>query len=339
VDGVTGIAKIAFQSDESFMPLFYFNYGYGFSSRSSKYRLGIEQNLFDYNTLKLGGAVYRETKTEDDWLCQQNENSLYSILVREDFRNYYQGEGGAFYAEQSLGSSHTFRLDYSYEQLTYLPAITDLWSILGGRRQFRTNFSTVDSSLLNQGIADYSNDEAVVKLTYTYSNVESVRGEQPKAGWEGGVQYEHSAKWLGSDFSFDRYRFELHRYQRLSNIQNINARVVYGAATGRLPLHRYFFLGGIRTLRAFDINQFYGTRVALANAEYVINVPKKAFGLAALFDFGKTGWDSGFLNDGDWKADVGIGIALGDDIRIEFTRQINGDDKSIQPSVLIGRRF
>jgi hypothetical protein len=339
VDGLLIVPEIVFQSDEKFMPKFSFKYGYGFASKRSVYQLGIEQKLFDYNQTKLGGSVYRLTKTEDNWISDSSENGFYALLAREDFRDYYGAEGGNLYIEQHLGFTHTFRVEYSYEALSWLPAHTGLWSLFGGHKRFRENFSSVDAPRRNAALSDYDKDEAVLKASYVFNTVEDERGELARAGWVGGVNYEHSSSRLGSDFSYDRYVVELRRYQPLTYMQNFNVRLIYGGATGNLPLHRLFYLGGIRTLRGYDIKQFYGSRMALANCEYVVDFPRTIVGLALLFDIGKTGWENDFLSKGEWRGDVGIGVRFDDWLRLELTRQINGDTDKLQLSALIGSSF
>jgi hypothetical protein len=339
VDGFTLMPEIHFQSDEKFVPKFTFRYGYGFASKRSQYQLGIEQKLFDVNHTTLGGSVHRLTKTEDNWVSDSGENCGYAILLREDFRDYYSGEGGDIYVEQNLGFAHTFRLTYSYEELEWLPAHTGLWSLFGGDKRFRGNFSSVAAPLRDAGLGDYRNSEAIFQANYVFNTVEDERGELSRAGWVGAIQYQHSSESIGSDFDFDRYTIELRRYQPLTYRQNFNVRLLYGGATGELPLHRLFYLGGIRTLRGYDIKQFYGSRVALANCEYVVNFPRTDIALSLLLDIGKTGWDSDFLSKGEWRGDVGIGMQFDKWLRLELTRQINGCTDKLQISGLIGRSF
>jgi hypothetical protein len=339
VNGLSIMPEISFQSEEKFMPKFNFMYGYGFASKRSVYRLGIEQKIFDYNQTKIGGSVYRLTKTEDEWISRDDENCLYALLAREDFRDYYGAEGGNVYAEQNIGFAHTFRLEYSYEALSWLPAHKGLWSLFGGDKRFRQNFSSVDERRRDAAVNAYDNNEALLKASYVLNTVEDERGEMARAGWVGGIHYEHSSSRLGSDFAFDRFIIELRRYQPLTYMQNFNVRLMYGGANGNLPLHRLFYLGGIRTLRGYDIKQYYGSRLAMANCEYVVDFPRTSVGLALLFDIGKTGWDSDFLSKGEWRGDVGIGVRFDDWLRLELTRQINGDTDKLQLSALIGSSF
>lgn len=339
VDGLVGNARMEFRSEEKILPKFFFEFGYGFASKRSKYQLGIDQSLFDFNQTKFGGSVYRQTKTEDDWICGEKENTLYAALIREDFRDYYQGEGGNLYFEQSIGYNHTLRLDYSYEQLDYLPAYPGQWSLFGGEKRFRSNFSSVSEPGRLQHLADYEKNEGVFQLSYLFNNTEDEHRELSRSGWVGGINYQHSSKHTGSEFKYDRFQLELRRYQPLTYRQNLNARLVVGSANGYLPMHRCFYIGGIRTLRAFDIKQLYGSRMAMANVEYVVEFPRTIVGMVALFDIGKTGWDSDFLTRGAWRGDIGLGVKFGKEVRVELTRQINGNRDRLQLSILMGRSF
>jgi len=339
VDGLLASCRLAFESREKAVPLFFAEYGYGFWSKRSKYKLGFEQTLFDYHQLRFGGSLYRETLTQDEWIVNDGENTFYALIWREDFRDYYEGEGGDFFIEQTIGYNHTFRAQYKFEELRFMPANPNLWSLFGGDKKFRSNFSSIDEPLRSAGISDYDNDEATLCLSYLFDTVEDIQGDLARSGWLARMSWEHSSDDLGSDFDYDRYIVELRRFQPLTYRQNINLRLIYGASNGELPLHRMFYLGGIRTLRAYKIKQFYGRYMALANLEYVITLPRSTVGLALLFDIGKTGNESDFLTQDGWKADVGVGLSFGKGLRLELTRQVNGFEDSIQFSAQFGRSF
>jgi hypothetical protein len=91
-------------------------------------------------------------------------------------------------------------------------------------------------------------------------------------------------------------------------------------------------------LRGYDIKEFYGSKMVLANVEYLIDFPSTELGVALLFDIGKTGWDSDFLSEPGWRGDVGAAIDIFG-IRLELTRQFNGYTDDMQFSILIGRSF
>jgi hypothetical protein len=338
VDGLLLGAQIAFYPQENFVPKFFFSFDYGFTSQRGKYELGFEQRLFDYNQLVFGGSVYRQSRTTDDWRADKNENTLYAIVNSEDYRDYWDGEGGKLYLEQNYKSVHKLRLQLSFEQLDSLPAHPRLWSLLGGDKGFRSNFSSLPEPLRAAGQSAFSKSEGMLELSYTYNSTFDLYQRQPY-GWYAQVLYQHSSKELDSDFRYDRYRLELRRYQPLTPLLGLNIRALYGAATGAPPIHRLFYLGGIRTLRGYKIKEFYGTHAALLNTEYLIAPPRWVVAFAVLFDLGVTGDDSDFLSHDRWKGDYGFGVWLGETARVELTRPFNGSSDKMRLSILAQHAF
>ena len=163
VDGLTLNAGVAFQSEENFVPRFFAEVGYGASSNIWKYRLGFDHRFFDYHQLSYGGAVYRQTKTADDWICTSGENTVYALLRREDFRDYYQGEGAELFVEQQINGRHTIRADYFVEVLDSMPAHPRLWALFGGSKDFRSNFSSIAENERGIGLQAFTNHEGGVE--------------------------------------------------------------------------------------------------------------------------------------------------------------------------------
>ncbi len=119
----------------------------------------------------------------------------------------------------------------------------------------------------------------------------------------------------------------------------MNVRAIYGEITGDAPIHRLYYLGGIRTLRGHKIKEYYGTEMGMLNVEYVINPNRTILDFAALVDVGGVGTKESSLSKSRWRGDVGVAVVIGEIFRIELTRPFNGEDNDLQPSVLIGRSF
>lgn len=337
VDGVTLEAGISFHSEENAMPRFFGEVGYGMSSEQWKYRLGFDQRIFDYHQLSYGGSVHRQTKTDDDWTCGRDENTAYALLFRQDWRDYYQGEGAELFIQQEINARHELRLSYTVEELDSLPAYPRLWSLLGPQA-FRSNFSSIGAEERPTAMAAYSHDGADLNLSYRYrSNLYQDEGRI--SGWWLQAQYQHSSSAIASEFKYDRYRIEVRRYQLLNDYLSFNGRAVYGQVNGEAPPHRRFYLGGIRTLRGHPTKAYDGSRLALVDLEYIVNPVRTILDFVVLFDLGTVGHDSDFLSKGRWRGDFGFGVIIGEDLRIELTRPFNGDASDLHPSVLIGRSF
>ncbi len=338
VDGLTLNAGVAFQSEENFVPRFFAEVGYGASSNIWKYKLGFDHRVFDYHQLSYGGSVYRQTKTSDEWICSEGENTVYALLRREDFRDYYQGEGAELFVEQQINVRHTIRADYFIEVLDSLCAHPRLWSLVGGSKDFRSNFSSIPEAERGPGLMAFTNHEAALKLYYKYQSVVDPARSAPQ-GWWLSFQFEHSSDAIASDFVYDRYTLEARRYQRINEFLNVNVRAIYGEITGDAPIHRLYYLGGIRTLRGHKIKEYYGTEMGMLNVEYVINPNRTILDFAALVDVGGVGTKESSLSKSRWRGDVGVAVVIGEIFRIELTRPFNGEDNDLQPSVLIGRSF
>jgi hypothetical protein len=336
-DGLTLGAGVGFRSEDNVVPRFYAQVGYGATSEIWKYRLGFDHKLFDYNQLAFGASVYRQTKSQDDWICGPGENTVYALLRREDFRDYYQGEGADLFIEQRINGRHTLRAEYFVEELDSLPAHPRLWAVFGGK-DFRSEFSSVPEPGRGDQLGLYSGDEAAFDISYKYQTVGDPEISSAQ-GWWLALQYEHSSDAIASDFNYDRYTLELRRYQRINDLLNLNIRGVYGELNGEAPLHRYFYLGGIRTLRGHEIKEYSGTEMALLNVEYVFNPVRTILDFAALLDIGGVGSSERSLSDSRWHGDVGVAVIIGELVRVELTRRFNGESDELQPSVLIGRSF
>jgi Tol biopolymer transport system component len=76
---------------------------------------------------------------------------------------------------------------------------------------------------------------------------------------------EASRKAWGSDLDFSTGFLDLRNYWRLSRRYSLAARLMGGASVGPDP--QRFYLGGSQTLRGYEYESMYGTRMALANLE------------------------------------------------------------------------
>lgn len=76
---------------------------------------------------------------------------------------------------------------------------------------------------------------------------------------------EASRRAWGSDLDFSTGFLDLRNYWRLSRRYSLAARLMGGASAGPDP--QRFYLGGSQTLRGYEYESMYGTRMALANLE------------------------------------------------------------------------
>ncbi len=339
-DGLTIGGSISFYSEENFVPRLYAQGGLGLSSNRGKYRLGFDHRIGDYNQLRFGSSVFRQTLTSDDWICGAAENTAFTLLFKQDWRDYYEAEGADFFVEQNLRLRHTLRLEYTVAKIDSLPAMLRLWSLFGPR-DHRSNFSSLSERRRADLQQLYGKNEAVLSFSYIYSTVDDLSTLAP-AGWYALALYEYSSHELSSDLPFDRWRIELRRYQRLGRLFSLNLRFAYGEATGALPPHRLFYLGGIRTIRGLEHKQYADRRFGLGNIELIVNPRRTIIDLAGYLDFGAVDGNlpssqNRFPNS---ASAAGLAVIVGETIRLELSRLIGGDEKKQWlVTTAIGRSF
>ncbi|MFH1454163.1 MAG: POTRA domain-containing protein [Armatimonadota bacterium] len=113
---------------------------------------------------------------------------------------------------------------------------------------------------------------------------------------------------LKGSYNFSKYQAEIRRYFPLKKERSIALRLWGGAISGIPPAMEYFYIGGVDTLRAYEDNSIFGSRMLLANAEYRFPVGKIDLLKAAVFADAGNAWSPG--QDSTLRKDVGVGLRL-----------------------------
>jgi len=316
--------------------------GYGFASKEWQYQIGGEFYFRFFGRTTLGLEAHDMTTSEDEWIIPEDENSVAAFLIREDFRDYYQRRGFSAYASQKIGS---LKLTGAYRDADLLSLKKETnWSLFGGGKRFRNN-PAIDEGRLVSTIAGLQFD------TRNHSR-------RPHQGWLIDVQSEFSRPGDHSDFDFDRLIVDIRRYQPLNWGQNLDFRLRIGSSRGTLPAHYLFDLGGISTLRGFDLKSFTGNRMILANFEYRLDAGRSSahdiwflepFNLIFFVDSGLA-WFADDLSAIDksfdsltWnklKTDVGIALTDSDGrVRLNFARRTDVGGQGLAITLRLNRDF
>ncbi|MDQ7064679.1 MAG: BamA/TamA family outer membrane protein [candidate division KSB1 bacterium] len=317
--------------------------GYGFASKTWRYRASAELWLFRNTRFLVGGTVYDLTDTRDEWRIPTDENSLAAGLIREDFQDYYRRHGYGVYAAHHLFNVFRARFGMYHDEFESMPLATN-WSLFGGDKRFRPN-PAIEAGL-----------SRAVKAMLIMDTRD--RHEAPRTGWYLQAEAEFSRPDLGSEFDYQRIEIDVRYYWQLNPGENLDIRLRVGSSRGMLPYHYQFFLGGVSTLRAFRYKEFAGNRMLLANIEYRLHSWSDRFrehdllgGLDLVFfvDLGRawTATDtpdffSGFdeLTLKNLRADFGIGLTDEEGrVRLNFARRIDGGRKNIVITFRLNRPF
>ncbi len=235
--------------------------GWGTSSHRWRYNGGVAQQFGMGKTMiEAGVEAHSLTDTKDRWLNDEGENTVAALFVRDDNRDYFGREGMSAWLGvygKWRNSDMQVKVSYLNDQYESLDWRTN-WSIFGGGDKSFRNNPAINEGRMRSILASFEMHEEHQRSYFT-------------AGWKAAVSAEIAGKSFGGDFGFNKYQVDVTRYQPLSRYENLNVRLHVGSTTGDAPVQKWFELGGISTLPAFSYKEFQGNRVALVNAEYLLN--------------------------------------------------------------------
>lgn len=321
--------------------------GYAFSAKEFQYQVGLEKLFFEYFRFSIGAMYHRRIDSPDHWILSEEENTLSSIFLKEDFHDFYFREGGLGFVSQWIGPCFKMVGGCQSEDWSALQRNTK-WALFGGKKRFRKN------PMMDEGLFRTLWVNVIL-------DTRSKSKRNPK-GWYVQIEGEHAGGDLGGDFHYDRFLGNIrYYYSNLIKKEGIDFRLLLGSSHGDLPWQKSFYLGGFSTLRGYPYKAFPqgwnspgGNRMILAQLEYRI-WGKTEFGIFEpwqMIVFTDAGWvsrakgEADFFNGFDdltWKTihhDVGIAIAdRKQSFRIDVARRTDTGKKPYTVSFRIQRPF
>ena len=294
VDGPAPTVGGAVRSERYPNPLVYAKFTYAFSRERFLYDVGGEAPLGDHARFRIGGAAYRRTETEDEWIVGEMENTLYALFARTDYRDYYEASGYEGRVAWDPGTDFGARVEGRVEDQRSLENEANA-SLFGAHDRFRPNPPIEDGQ------------DGVLALGMRIGPA----AIPPEGGTLGDVVYERAGDALHGDFDYGRVRAVVRTRVRLSPKQDARARLVGGSTLdGTLPPQKLWYLGGISTLRGEDFKERQGDQFLLANAEYYVLVRKNVWGFGFL-DWGSAWFGKDNIDRQQFLLDGGLGVRIG----------------------------
>ena len=314
--------------------------GIGLENNRFQYQLALERSFFpDYMQFSFGGEIFDLTYSEDEWMIPASENSLSAFLIHEDYHDYYRRNGVGVFVSQQFTRNARLKVGYYEEDHYSLNQETD-WALFGGNKKFT----------LNPGIDELKLQGVLAQFRLDTRN----RWRSPRKGWLLSLMAEYFPSKFNGESDFERYILDIRRYQPISRGENINVRLRFGESVGTLPVQKYFDLGGISSLRAFDYKEFTGDRLLLGNIEYHINWDRlhwypdipiiDEFNLILFVDAGlawfKDQKDFKDLQNEDFYSDVGVGFSNDDgSLRLNIAKRLDRSVDAVKITFRISRPF
>jgi hypothetical protein len=324
VDGLSFFMHEEFNDPELLYPRIHLVEGYAFDSRKWRYKVDFEQPLFSPTSFSFGGSVYLITDTFDKELTGDIENSLSSLLLKKDYRDYFEREGAAVFARQKFLRYNSVTVQYAEDTYRSVDAISK-GLFYRHSRQFRSNPAV---------------DEGKWATVTAHYELDSRQDEQagPTEHWYR-LEYESGRHKDEPCMEYARLAADLRTYLNLNPGQYLSCRLKLGATpSGTLPFQREFCVGGIGTLAAHAYKEFRGDHMILFNAEYAIDVVKR-FQFIMLTDFGKAWYGRDALKDQSLELDVGIGVGLQEGVRIFAAKTPSKEGSHVVWTLRLERTF
>ncbi len=324
VDGATPYGGARFDDRDSLLPSFWAVGGYGFESERWRYDFGLEQTIWRRRPLVIGGSFYRRLASDDDWLLTDGENMTFTLLVTEDFKDYYEAEGGSVYTVFKPLPTLSLEGRYRFESTKWLDAHPHLWSLFGGDKLFGENFGRVEADFRQPGIAEIDTTDNAYLFGRAEFDTRDREDPFEKSAWHLTGVIEWSDESLNSDFDYRRYTLAVRRYQKIHRRVTLLLRGMYGGSDGYLPMYKRFYLGGLGTLRGYKHKEFMGNQFWMANAEYRIDFPRTDLAASIFWDGGQITDDAKLISrDIEVKHSLGIAVFFGDDLRINLSKRLD----------------
>ncbi|UCG62800.1 MAG: BamA/TamA family outer membrane protein [Candidatus Zixiibacteriota bacterium] len=323
VDGLSLYAGVAYRDSDSLLPSFSVRAGYGFNSERWRYHIGIEQTLIRQPSIVVGAGFQRRLVSEYEWLIGDAENTTFALLATEDFRDYYEAEGGYLCARTRPIENLTVEAGYRLEETHWLEARRHLWSLFGGNKLFPKNFNTVEDRFRAVGVAELDTTQNGTLYARTAYDTRDEDDPFDRTAWFATLDFEWSSNGLNSDFDYRRYVLAVRRYQKVHRRATVIVRAMFGGSDGYLPMYKRFFLGGLGTLQGYDHKEFMGTRFWMTNAEYRIQFPKVESAVSLFWDAGQIANDRKLDSSVEIKHDLGIALYFEDDFRISLAKRLD----------------
>lgn len=302
---------------------------YAFELGKWRATLGVETRLdsrrnHDYG-LKVGASYRYNTDTRDSWKTSWLENSLAAFFFENDFFDYYQVEGWSFYAVQRLTPYLQVSAGYRDEDYHSLDRNTG-WSLFKGDGFFEN--PAIDEGEMRSFV-----------LAVEGGRVVGLHDLPRGAAFRFETEFGDG---LGGTFAFNRYIADGRLYIPVTGFSSFGVRLRGGLTTGAfIPVQKQFSLGGIGSVRGYTQNSLLGSRMLLANAEYIVD-DIDLFGdwldHLQVIGFADFGWVNAFgTNAVDFDhvlPTAGFGLGLDDrDVRLELAFPLRDFGGGLDPSL------
>lgn len=317
VDGLMLGTRPRFATREPWAPSVEAFVGYGFSSDEWSLQASFLQPLTPAGRLRLVVSGYDRTDFTDRTGVGDFENSVATLVFREDSRDWFRREGLSVGVEADFERRLLARVEMRSD--TYRSAPRTVIAGWTGREDFLPN-PEIDEGLMRSIFARVRVGSDLTHLWFEFEHADDAL--------------------LPTAFEFTQLTAQYRTRMQLGHAQHLDLRLRFGTSLGGdLPRQKRYLAGGIGTVRGYtyqsiletpmeSVDVYGGERLLLANAEYVMG-SHSDFSLACFVDTGNVWTDrDADVFDSDWRTSIGIGLMFDDDdggLRLDLVKPLDGD--------------
>ena len=320
VDGPAVTVGLKVSNELNPLPLLRAQVGYAYSRERLVAEFGADVPIGRHRRITLGATGYRRTASEDAWIVGETENTIFALLSRKDYRDYYEAEGFEAHIAVAPGRDVGFSAGAHVEDQRGLDVETRV-AVWGVDDLFRENPDI---------------DEGEEGLVWGAVRVGPATIPS-KGGSRVELRYERAGGPIERDFDYGRFRIQGNIRQRLAPGQGFRARAIAASTQSGSPtLQKVWDVGGIGTLRGEPFKSQSGDQFYLLNAEYSYLFHKNLHALAFL------DWGTAFYGKDAWAEsrpalDGGIGIRIAEGpAMITLARNLQRSDAPYLVGVRLG---
>ena len=334
VDGTTFWAKPSYAPEEDYVPEFDSEFGYGWESERVNIEADLAQPIAPHRQALLGIHFTDGTAYQNPAEIGLGENTLSAMFLKHDWIDYYDMQGYEPYVRVRAPGQTSLRVGYADEKYSNLTTMTN-WSFFSaGAEEFRPNpplTLLLDPSGGGEGRLQAVRVE-IVKDTRRARQIGTI-GTYARGFMEFGR----------GDFNFNRWILDGRTYMRLGRPAHLAVRTQAGGRFGgdRLPSQKFFYVGGLGTVRGHSFFAQSGDFELLGNIEYTFVIDDLEHGVMFFYDAG-TAWNSTVIDLEDSVVLQSLGFAfksLDDDFQVGFAWPIGTIGGDLEVSVRLNRTF
>jgi hypothetical protein len=336
VDGFRGGVSVHLRGSV-FEPRLHLTSAYAFASETWQADLEFRQRLSRTLDIEAFGRLYRLTETDDSAWVSGLDNTLYALIAGSDYRDYFGVDGGDLGVDYKYRERGSTTVLYRNTEYRWLDAHPNLWHLFRSGHDFHPNFagtglSKLDSAGRADAIALFEQRTSAVLVAVAVDPKDTERRVDGFNGSLLGV-YEIAGGGLGGDFDYDRLMLHASGWWNTGSRHRVFLRLFYGAGRRDLPPNKLFYLGGVGSLRGYGQKAFVGDKAVLLTAEYRLNYWTNDIfdgGVIVFCDAGQVATGTGIWKLDQFKTDIGIGLGLGDGVRLDIAKGLDRSGRDIK---------